>query len=326
MKSGTGRKLTFDKNNILRTYPLTVSQHHLAGLVNRFELRRLGLFKSGEYPFSICIADLDIISEFCKSPDIFLHYIEKRIELIHENTEIVADELDLFGAYLSTRLRADRLWKPDGKPVDGVWLSGWSEKFDQVMEHRRGQRRESPVMDLKVPPEINDMLLELRRRTDDPGARWIAFSLLAMSDRALGSIAKSLREVRKATLTPGMFRRVSYQDGDTVISIIASLDLPLTMLRERTETRAILEKYRRKTSKSIGIGIEVTDNKRPFHCAVWSEGPWQYDETVEKALENEPRFEPAPGQKLPGRNEPCFCGSGKKFKKCCLKRIEKDKQ
>ena len=23
--------------------------------------------------------------------------------------------------------------------------------------------------------------------------------------------------------------------------------------------------------------------------------------------------------KLPGRNEPCFCGSGKKFKKCCLR-------
>ncbi|EDZ3763476.1 hypothetical protein GVT56_22845, partial [Salmonella enterica] len=21
----------------------------------------------------------------------------------------------------------------------------------------------------------------------------------------------------------------------------------------------------------------------------------------------------------PGRNEPCFCGSGKKYKKCCLR-------
>ncbi|MCV5090987.1 SEC-C metal-binding domain-containing protein, partial [Klebsiella pneumoniae] len=23
-------------------------------------------------------------------------------------------------------------------------------------------------------------------------------------------------------------------------------------------------------------------------------------------------------EKLPGRNDPCQCGSGKKFKKCCL--------
>lgn len=26
-------------------------------------------------------------------------------------------------------------------------------------------------------------------------------------------------------------------------------------------------------------------------------------------------------KKLPGRNEPCSCGSGKKFKKCCLDKI-----
>lgn len=27
---------------------------------------------------------------------------------------------------------------------------------------------------------------------------------------------------------------------------------------------------------------------------------------------------------LPGRNEPCFCGSKIKFKKCCLSKIKKD--
>lgn len=26
--------------------------------------------------------------------------------------------------------------------------------------------------------------------------------------------------------------------------------------------------------------------------------------------------------KIPGRNDPCICGSGKKFKKCCLKKFE----
>jgi uncharacterized protein YchJ len=97
------------------------------------------------------------------------------------------------------------------------------------------------------------------------------------------------------------------------------------MLRERTKTRAILEKYRRKTSKSIGIGIMVKDTKKPFDCAVWVEGPWHHDENLEKALENEAPFVPAPGQKLPGRNQPCICGSGKKFKKCCLARIEKQR-
>ena len=26
--------------------------------------------------------------------------------------------------------------------------------------------------------------------------------------------------------------------------------------------------------------------------------------------------------KMPGRNDPCPCGSGKKFKKCCLRKAE----
>jgi hypothetical protein len=66
----------------------------------------------------------------------------------------------------------------------------------------------------------------------------------------------------------------------------------------------------------------VGDASRPFDCAIWVEWPWQYDEGMEKAIEAEPPFIPAPGQKLPGRNEPCICGSGKKFKKCCLPRID----
>ncbi len=320
---GTGRKLSFDKKSVRRTYLLTVSQHHLAGLVNRLELQSLGLFKTGEYPLSICIADLDIISQFCQGPDVFLHYIEKRLEVMHEQVEIIADELDFFGAYLSSRLRTERLWKQDGKTVDFVALSGWSEKFDQVIGYRRGERKKAPTMDLEVPFEIRDILAELRRCTDDTSSRWIAFSLLGMSDMALRSIAQGLKEVRAASLTPGMFRRVSYQDGDTTISIVASLDLPSAMLRERTMMRVILEKYRRKTTNSIGIGIMVADARRPIDCAVWVEGPWQYDEKLEMALEKEPPLVLVSGQKLPGRNEPCICGSGKKFKKCCLARIQR---
>lgn len=316
---GTGRKLTFEKKGIYRTYLLTVSQHHLAGLVNHFaELKELGLFREGEYPLSICLADLEMIMGHAIGPDVFLHYIEKRIEILHDPVEVMADELDFFGAYLSCRLRADRIGK---KGVDFVSLGGWSEKFDALMAYRRGERDHAPVIELEVPSEIKNILLELRRRTDDPGARWIAVSLLGMSDAALQAVAQSIEEIRVATLTSGMFRSLSFQDGDTVISIVASLDLPAGMLRERTNLKTAMEKYRRKVKKSIGIGIMVADSEKPFDCATWVEGPWKYDEKIEEALKTEPKINPVRGQKLPGRNEPCFCGSEKKFKKCCLPRI-----
>jgi hypothetical protein len=86
--------------------------------------------------------------------------------------------------------------------------------------------------------------------------------------------------------------------------------------------RTSIEKYRRKALRSIGFGIMVADSSRPFHCALWMEGPWKYDERIEEALASEPDFVPVDWAKLPGRNAPCVCGSGKKFKKCCLRKIE----
>jgi len=318
----TGKKLRFEKLGIRRTYLLTISQHHLSGIVNHFdELKGMGLFKDGEYPLSICIADLETISKFCNGPDVLLHFIERRIKIQQERLEVMADELNFFGTYLSCRLQAEQLWKKDGQTVDSIWIAGGSEQFDKLMEYRRGERKEAPTIELMVPSEIKEILTELRRR-DDPAARWIAFSLLDMSDVALNSISQILREVRAATLTPNMFRSVTHQDGETSISIVASLDLPPDMLRARTRIRALIEKYRRKVLKSIGIGIMITDGTKPFDCSVWAEGPWEYNEQMEKCLRDEPPLAPLAGQKLPGRNDPCICGSKKKFKKCCLPRIE----
>jgi hypothetical protein len=189
------------------------------------------------------------------------------------------------------------------------------------MNYKRGDIETLPDVKLKAPPEIAEILTELRRRPDD-GARWITFALLDMSDRGLGALAQMVREVRNADLTPGMFRHIVHQEDDTVIALVAALDLSPDMLRERTRLRAVLEKYRRRAFKSIGIGIMVKDTSRLFDCAVWLEGPWQYDENMEKLIASEPPFVPAIGQKLPGRNAPCICGSGKKFKKCCLQKIE----
>ena len=282
LEHSSGRKLIINKNRIRRIYLLTISLHHLAGLATRLStFQDLGLFKDGEYPISIGIGDLEIVKQFCDGPDVFLHYIEKRLELQKRDEEFFADELDLWGAYLDTRLQESRLWGRDGKKFDGVWLSGFSERFDDWMMYRRGDLKQEPVIKLQLPDEILSVLKELRRHDDN--ARWVAFALLDMSDNILGAIAQALRELKTAQLTPGMFRRLVYQYGDTVLSIVASLDQPSDLLYKRTATWAILEKYRRKVHRSIGFGVMVLDTSKPFEHAVWGEGPWEY-ETVAKGF------------------------------------------
>lgn len=315
----TGRKLLVNKKRLKRTYLLTVSLHQLANLATRLAVfQDLGLFKDGEYPLSIGLADLELVTEFCDGPDVFLHYIETRLAVQKKQQNILIDESDFLGAYLDTRFQEERLFRGRRKEdFNFIWVSGFSEIFDAWMMYKRGDLPTAPEIKLNVPDEIREILAELRTRTDD-GARWIAFTLLGMSDEGLGVIAKAFREVRSATLSPGRFRRLINQVGDTVISVVASLDQQRDRLSVRTEMITAIEKYRRKAPKSVGFGIMVLDRSRPFECATWIEYPWRPEKELEDLLQDEPPMMPAPGSKPPGRNEPCICGSGKKYKKCCL--------
>lgn len=322
VEPSTGRRLIISKDKIHRMYLVTVSQHLLAGLATRLSMfKDLGLFRSEEYPFSISIADLETVTNFCDGPDVLLHYVEKRLATQRESLEILADELDFFGAYLQTRLQPARLWDREGVKPTGVWLHGFSAQFDDWVAYKRGDLSTPPNIELEIPIEIKQVLGELRKR-GDYASRWISFALLDMSDSMLGQIAKNLSDLRTATFTPGMFRRWTYSEGETAVSLIGSLDLSPHLLEQRTEMRTVIEKYRHKAVKSIGLGVIVKDNSKPFHCATWVEGPWDYDAEMEKIMQDEPPFMPAPGTKLPGRNDPCLCGSGKKFKKCCLPKIQ----
>lgn len=322
VEPATSRRLIIPKDKIRRTYLVTVSQHLLAGLATRLSMfKDLGLFRHEEYPLSISIADMETVTNFCEGPDVFLHYIEKRLATQRESLEIIADELDFFGAYLQTRLQPNRLWEREDVKLTGVALFGFSAQFDAWAAYKRGDLSTQPEIELEIPIEIKQVLEELRKR-DDYASRWISFALLDMSDSLLAQLAKNLSDLRTATLTPGMFRRWTYSEGETVISLLGSLDLSPRLLEERVEMRAVIEKYRHKANKSIGLGLMVRDNSKPFHCSTWVEGPWEYDNEMEKFIQDEPPFVPAPGTKLPGRNAPCLCGSGKKFKKCCLPKIQ----
>jgi uncharacterized protein YecA (UPF0149 family) len=42
-------------------------------------------------------------------------------------------------------------------------------------------------------------------------------------------------------------------------------------------------------------------------------------EAEEKLIKETPKVEPIQAAQEPGRNDPCPCGSGKKYKKCCGK-------
>ncbi len=102
----TGRKLSITAGTTSKIYPISLSLHHLGGLATKLsQLGDLNLFQSISFPFSICLSDLDTILKADITPDVFLHYIERRIRVLEDSLRMDGDEHDLFLAYLDSRLQ-----------------------------------------------------------------------------------------------------------------------------------------------------------------------------------------------------------------------------
>ena len=104
------------------------------------------------------------------------------------------------------------------------------------------------------------------------------------------------------------------------MALIVASDGPLAKLVRRTSELAVYEKYRRRTLRAIGLGIHRGLAPRAFHAYTCLTGAWVRDQAIERGIAEKGAWI-APDQPLPGRNDPCVCGSGRKFKKCCMGKV-----
>jgi hypothetical protein len=326
-EKGTGRTLEIQRHDLQRIYPVSITLHHFAGLTTQLAwLKNIGLFKDSAYPWSVSLGDLDIITRFAETPDVFLHYIQRRFDLQRSEKNVMGDELDLFGTYLDSRLHPSQFWDStteEGKHPNLFMISGGSERFDEWNEAELGRRERHPDIKLDFPPRLTEVLSELRRREDD-ASRWIAFALLDLSPGAVSQLEKDLVEVRQHAQPGTRLPRATLKDGDVAVSIMAANGLSAEELHRQAVLRINLEKYRLRTSASLLIAIDVLNQNQPFEFALWAEGPWKQEEILEKLLADD---KPAAiiSDHVPGRNDPCPCGSGKKFKKCCIGKVRRPK-
>jgi hypothetical protein len=115
-------------------------------------------------------------------------------------------------------------------------------------------------------------------------------------------------------------------DADKSGFTIHVSSLPDEAAQERLSTHCRIRKYGTKSDVWYGLLLEPgTGNIRG---ALAIEDKWKADADMERALAAWPKKPMRPIETLSqgaisrkvGRNEPCPCGSGKKYKKCCLDR------
>ncbi len=323
----TGRTIEVKLDQLRRVMPISVTLQHLSGIPTQLAItQELGLFKGKAYPWSVCIDDLDVISRFSEFPDVFLHYIERRIAHQHLDIDLTGDELDIFGQYLDNRLHPTvyeqhhEIASYDGPRM--ISFDGGEEKFETFYTAEwYGHEPPQQSVELKIASQLKEVFKELRRRTDD-GARWIAFALLSLSTETLAKLNASIRDLKKARGNDRQIVRATATEGDVVVNVLVHNGLDSATFRKNAIARTQIEHYRSKVSKAVTIGIDRRDIIRAFDFALWMEGEWEQDELMDKIIAEERRERRTiqilkKGKKI-GRNDPCPCGSGRKLKQCCI--------
>ncbi len=326
VEADTGRVLRLQKKKIEKVYLTSVSQHLLGEAATHVaNIRRIGLFGEHALPFSVSLGDLEVIATHCGSPDVFLHYIERRLEVANSAPATLAGELELFGAYLDDRLQLRGSWSGGAKRPDQIMLAGFSDVFDAYYMYRRGEIDRRPDIKLDVPPVVVELLASLGSQNASRDARWIAFQLLDLPRAVLTQLETAVREMTAAAFQAGTLRTGVLTADEVSVVVVIGPDQPDAQLRDHMMLRCAEEKYRHRAAKGLGFAFRCRETGAPsliLIAATFDDVPWRHDDELEARVERSRPFLPVPGAREPARNAPCPCASGRKYKRCCLPPVD----
>lgn len=171
--------------------------HELAGFAQQLpRLRALGLFTSGEYPWSVFINDLRVIAETSENAAVFLHYLVWRNRLPLGDRITVTDEIDLWASYLFCE-RFIGL-QGGGRMIVGNASTDFDAYYDGLAG--RGPKREPPRKFL--PESVRAFVIRLAVGRP-PGWREATGVCLDLSIPELALVDGKLREVASEAAVAG---------------------------------------------------------------------------------------------------------------------------
>lgn len=270
-------------------------------------------------PLVMDVFSLDVMTEMLDSPLHFMNYINKRV-LYHER--IFAErELTILSYHLT-----HNLWLEDDDESSHISLSDdLAVDLDIAMLARRDNAPASDTPKGILTEYKNtffDFIIKDIERMENPSTIELGFFLLSISGDTIDYLNNGIQKL--LTLH-------SHDNKHHDLSIILSNNQAGLTIHcnpyKGSDAAAFLEKhceikkYQSKSNLWFGLSINPNNGKVRFGCNLNYQ--WQSSEQMEiiaksflspKSIEFNKNIY---GKKI-GRNEKCPCGSGKKYKKCCL--------
>ncbi len=306
---GSGSELSIDREYKEISIFCAVSDHYpaLAFQVDQFlEHEKSEIIKP---PFVMDIFFLDVMTEMLSTPLYFLSYASRRTKYfkkIHSQLELVI---------LSYHLQQNLFVEDELTMM--MLDDSISSELDLSMMVRRLGVNGSPVprgiLTKHYGTPIGNLLNDMATN-EDPYSIELGFLLLYLSSEGSDEINTGIEKAIGLSLKDGKHHdfTAGFSNPSTGITIhVNNLDneIAYKKLLEHCEYR----KYREKAGQWFGLCINPENRRIRF--GIMSNEKWNYSKEVGKKVKDIV----VSVRKKVGRNEPCPCSSGKKYKRCCLK-------
>ena len=296
-------------------FPLSVVADHYPALA--FQARQFLKARTNEQihpPLVVDVFALDVMTEMLDSPLRFLSYLTLRSRF--GDNLMASQELTLLSYHLKRNLWVE----------DDVGLSHLTDDvaadLDVAMMVRRdgipGKRTPDGILTRFEGTPFASIITQIE---DEPEAVTIdlGLSLLELGENSVKEMNRRIDQVLERTAIDGELHDV------TLFNSMASFGLTIhcSMLYDRTtaitlEGHCEMRKYAQRADRWFGIALRPDGLIRLVTSLA---EPWKVDQEMEKMLLKLP---PSPqadhrySSGKVGRNQPCPCGSGKKYKRCCI--------
>lgn len=309
----------FFQNELDEVYIMGLTTENYPALVHQTQMMLVKESKD-PYPLFISIFDLELLVHYLNDPYDFLYYVRQRINLMDY---FKADE-EL--VYLGYHLK-NKLWKVEGSDW-GMIDNNYGAIVDRnYYPYKIGV---SHLLSEDDDPLSNrwkdanfDALATIIKSSSNPKSTDIIFHLLDLSGSTRTEIVEHMIKFKKVSQTDKLKKSIATANApDFGISYVVLNSADPEELTATALGYAELRKYSSKCNAWLGMG-SFSHSPNLVDCFFYNDELWQVDNDLENQYGEvlskfrKTPFTPMKGSKKVGRNDPCPCKSGKKYKKCC---------
>ena len=316
-------KLLKQKYKIKEAYIVCIVSDHYPSL--NFQARNFLKYEDTEQIAPPLVTDvffLDVLCEMLQSPLLLISYLNRRLRYFEQ--VMSSNEFAVLGYHLRRNLwleNNDFMFLQDDISID----------LDIAMLSRRtrlsGETVPSGLLTKVVSPSLplGQLLKEIENR-ENPSIIEFGLLVFTFSEETIKQLNNGIKRICTLTKNDGRQHDFSIAIADTGITIHSN-NAPMPEATNRLSGHAEIRKYDCKLKSWFGVLLSGAPECE-LRNGMKLEYDYVYSEQMESKLAEMPRvanlkegkihdFSDLPRKKL-GRNDPCPCGSGLKYKKCCL--------